>query len=349
MPPHISQTGKPMTTRKLHILVWFIAPLVAFSAGACSSGGGGSNSSANSAGNSSPSSTVPIPTTTTTGPNNGTDTGVPGSVGAPGPAIYSSAVPAQVAGGSSFASLTNVSFPIISSSLKSTSTGLSGVSGAGGTATVTTSSTTTDMQLIIPAVSVNTSIKLNQNVALGIDSPTWGLSYVVMGEWGERAQSNGTGPLQNISTFVFGFETPSTALPSSGTAAFSGSTWAFVYKPSATNIQSQFVEGTAALNVNFGSGNVTGTLSQMRYFTAPGYETWNDVSINANLTGGTNRFSGTTAASTAPGTAYSLSATATGRVDGAFYGPAAQNAGAVWSLGDGTRSAVGSFIAGTTP
>jgi hypothetical protein len=200
------------------------------------------------------------------------------------------------------------------------------------------------MQLVIPAVSVNTSFKLNENVALGIDSPTWGLSYVVMGEWGERGPA-GTAPLQHFTSFVFGFETPSTAMPSSGTAAFSGYAWAFVYKPSATNIQSQFAEGTAALNANFGSGNVTGTLSQMRYFTAPGYETWNDVSINGNLTGGTNRFSGTTAAATAPGTPFGLSASATGHIDGAFYGPAAQNLGAVWSLSDGTASAIGTVVA----
>jgi hypothetical protein len=205
------------------------------------------------------------------------------------------------------------------------------------------------VQLVIPAVNVNTNAKQGLNIALGIDSPFWGLSYVVMGEWAERAQTNGTGPLQNFSSFVFGFETPSTAMPTSGTATLAGYAWGSVYIPSATNIQSQFVEGTAALNANFGSGNVTGTLSQMRYFTAPGYESWNDVSINGTLTGGTNRFSGTTAAATAPGTAFSLSASATGRVDGAFYGPAAQNAGAVWSLSDGTRSALGTFIAGTTP
>jgi hypothetical protein len=42
----------------------------------------------------------------------------------------------------------------------------------------------------------------------------------------------------------------------------------------------------------------------------------------------------------------SLSASATGHIDGAFYGPAAQNLGAVWSLSDGTGSALGSVVAG---
>jgi hypothetical protein len=37
----------------------------------------------------------------------------------------------------------------------------------------------------------------------------------------------------------------------------------------------------------------------------------------------------------------SLSGSATGHLDGAFYGPAAQNVGAVWSLSDGMKSALG--------
>jgi len=73
---------------------------------------------------------------------------------------------------------------------------------------------------------------------------------------------------------------------------------------------------------------------------------WNDVSVAGTIAMGTNKFSGTTAATSSPGTPMSLSASATGHIDGAFYGPAAQNLGAVWSLSDGTGSALGTVVAG---
>lgn len=72
---------------------------------------------------------------------------------------------------------------------------------------------------------------------------------------------------------------------------------------------------------------------------------WNDVSLNASIAPGTSRFSGSTAATSAPGTGFSLAGSATGHIDGAFYGPAAQNLGAVWSLSDGTGSAIGVIAA----
>jgi hypothetical protein len=41
-----------------------------------------------------------------------------------------------------------------------------------------------------------------------------------------------------------------------------------------------------------------------------------------------------------------LSGSATGHIDGAFFGPAAQNLGAVWSLNDGSGAALGTVVAG---
>jgi hypothetical protein len=40
-----------------------------------------------------------------------------------------------------------------------------------------------------------------------------------------------------------------------------------------------------------------------------------------------------------------LSGSATGHIDGGFYGPAAQNVGAIWSLSDGTTSVIGGIAA----
>ena len=75
-------------------------------------------------------------------------------------------------------------------------------------------------------------------------------------------------------------------------------------------------------------------------------EHWNDVSITANIAAGSNTFNGTTAAASAPGLPMSLSGSAVGKINGAFFGPAAQNLGAVWSLSDGTGSAIGTVVAG---
>jgi len=97
---------------------------------------------------------------------------------------------------------------------------------------------------------------------------------------------------------------------------------------------------------------VTGSLTQMQQwdgipYTGPQtFLPWNDVSLNASIAPGTNKFSGSTAATSAPGTAFSLAGSATGHIDGAFYGPIAQNLGAVWSLNDGRASALGTVVAG---
>ena len=63
---------------------------------------------------------------------------------------------------------------------------------------------------------------------------------------------------------------------------------------------------------------------------------------------GTNSFSGSTGAATAPAGTYTLKGTANGHIDGAFYGPNANELGAVWTLsnGDGTGAAIG-VVGGT--
>jgi hypothetical protein len=142
-------------------------------------------------------------------------------------------------------------------------------------------------------------------------------------------------------------------MPASGTANFSGSANASVYKTVGSNILVTRIDGKAELSVNFSSGQITGGLSQMKQWDGvafsgpPGTLPWNDVSVSASVAAGTNRFSGNTAATSAPGTAFSLAGSATGRIDGAFYGPAAGSLGAVWSLSDGAASALGTIVAKT--
>ncbi len=124
---------------------------------------------------------------------------------------------------------------------------------------------------------------------------------------------------------------------------------ATAYKTVGTEIKASIpIVGDASITANFGSGAINGSFTQMTVInsTATNKELWNDVSVTANIAMGSSRFSGTTAAASAPGTPMSLSGSATGSINGAFYGPAAQNLGAVWTLSDGTGSAIGTVIAG---
>jgi hypothetical protein len=243
---------------------------------------------------------------------------------------------------------------MILTGLQKTSTGLSTISGdQGATATVTSTvsspgTSPTTWQLTIPSLGVNATLNFQVNPANTLCDTFCGLSYVVMGTWLQRAnQPSNTGTLQNVAPFVFGYETPQTAMPTSGTAAFSGqagSVNATIYKPVNGEIQEAYASGTPSISVNFGSGSVSGSFTQMRMSNSQ--LPWNDVSVAGNIAMGTNKFSGTTAATSAPGTLMSLSGSATGSINGAFYGPAAQNLGAVWSLSDSTGSALGTVMAG---
>jgi hypothetical protein len=241
-----------------------------------------------------------------------------------------------------------VTFPLILSSLQKTPTGLSAVAGdQGATATVVSTSTSgSTLQLTIPSLGVNQTLTFNTNLVSHLGQLTDGLSYVVMGAWIQRPTASPT-PLQSQTAFVFGYETPSTAMPTTGTAAFAvtpGSATAYIYKTVGGEVQGAYAEGNAAFTVNFSSGQVTGSLTNMQLLNTK--QQWNDVSATAGISPGTNRFSGTTAVTSSPGTSMSLSSSASGRVDGAFFGPAAQNLGAVWSLSDGTVSALGTIVAG---
>ena len=65
------------------------------------------------------------------------------------------------------------------------------------------------------------------------------------------------------------------------------------------------------------------------------------MSLLGAISGGD--FTGTTAATTSPGTVGSMSSSATGTFAGAFFGPSAQELGAVWTLHDGTSTAIGTI------
>ena len=330
-----------------------ILVFVCVAVAACSGGGGNSPVPMASTATSSTSTSTSTANTSTSPASASYPTGLAaGTVAAPLPASFGTGS-RQIAtatgptfDGANGSYPANASFPLIATSLQSASSGLSAAATQDATLTViSTNANSANFQIVIPSLNVNANLVYHTNIVQNIDGLNWGYSYVNAGIW---SQSNASGALTSATAFASGYETPVSAVPTTGSATFAGYAAATVYKPSNGAIMGVYVDGTANLAANFSSGQVTGAFTQMREEGGAPSATptpWNDVSLNASIAAGTNRFSGTTAAASTPGTVMSLSGSATGRIDGAFYGPAAQNIGAVWSLSDGTGSAIGTVVA----
>lgn len=303
--------------------------------------GMGSSSNSGSTGNSGTS-------TGTTTANTSTAT----SVGIPAPASFGpSPLPAQFAtpagptlnGSNGIFPAVNTAFPVLSTTLQVTSNGLSPVANQGATSTVVSSSAASAIyQISVPSVGVSATAQISPEL------PTNVLSYVALGAW----QQSTSGALTSYTEYVFGYETPPTSMPTTGTASFTGTAQGTVFTPG-TSFVGTGVNGVAALSVNFASGNITGAFTQMQYVNpanpgssaAPNYLPWNDVSVNANIGAGTSQFSGSTAVTSTPQSPLSMKASATGHINGGFYGPSAQALGGIWSLSDGTNSVLGTVLA----
>jgi hypothetical protein len=147
--------------------------------------------------------------------------------------------------------------------------------------------------------------------------------------------------------FVIGFETPPQAVPTTGTATFNGRAEGTVFTSSSDRAAIELTGGTAAFTANFAartlSGSVTGLAARdtVNGFPTGSLVPWNDFSFTSTITA--NSFSGDTRVTSAPGAPTSLGGSATGTIEGKFFGPTAQEAGAVWTLFDGTSSAIGTL------
>lgn len=167
------------------------------------------------------------------------------------------------------------------------------------------------------------------------------LSHTFLGAWALSSSS-----VTNAGSFIGGYETPGASVPTSGTANYAGTTYGSVFFPdnSGSGVTSLQISGTANLQANFAMGSLTGSLTDV---VATDFETikmpWNSVSLSATFSGGQSRFSGTSAATSAPGNSASLSGSAIGTVEGRFFGPGAGELGAVWTLSDGSKSAIGTI------
>jgi hypothetical protein len=144
---------------------------------------------------------------------------------------------------------------------------------------------------------------------------------------------------------VTGFQTPTGNVPVSGQATYLGTGTGsvqgliftdangFPYHPPGT------ISGSSSsFSVNFGSGQVTGNLSGLTATpvsnagVAGTPQAWNQINISGTLSGAV--LSGNTSTPAQPGGSLGFGTGATGRFDGALYGPNGEELGAVWSLRD---------------
>jgi hypothetical protein len=275
-------------------------------------------------------------------------------VAAPAPVSFgSNPVATQLAspGGPTFANSQAATFPLLFAGYQASASGLAPIApGAGATLTLSLGVPPGDFQgknavswqISVPSVGVTSSGFESAGLYQNFDSPIQALDYVAFGSW----QWGLSG--QDLGHFIFGYETPPASVPVSGTAAFSGLWEGEVITPkSGQPPQAGDVGGNASFSVDFLSGKISGALTSAASGGSYGIDLqpWNDVSVSAAIAAGSNRFAGTTAVASSPANSAGLKASATGTIAGAFYGPAAQQLGAVWTLSDGTNSAIGTVIA----
>ncbi|HUE66372.1 MAG TPA: transferrin-binding protein-like solute binding protein [Rhizomicrobium sp.] len=176
------------------------------------------------------------------------------------------------------------------------------------------------------------------------------LNYTMTGTW--NAVNDGTTCSVCTSMFVTGFQTPSANVPVSGQATYlgngaNGSVSGNVYSGDGI-IQAGTVSGSSSsFAVNFGSGQVTGTLSGLTAtpISAAGVadtpQNWNQINITGSLSGAV--LTGITSTPSQPAGSLGFGANSTGTIGGALFGPNAEELGAVWSLQDqaGYKTAFG--------
>ena len=147
--------------------------------------------------------------------------------------------------------------------------------------------------------------------------------------------------------FVTGYETPAAAVPAAGTATFTGSAVGSVFQPGHSSgithcaCAIEQVTGNASFTADFGARTLAGSLTNMSVgnpWSGDAFQ-WNDVAFTSTIAG--SSFSGTSRVTSAPSGA--MAANATGTLEGRFFGPSAQEAGAVWTLFDGTNAAIGTL------
>lgn len=199
---------------------------------------------------------------------------------------------------------------------------------------------------MVPLATVDYAITSNGYV---ITTSAQYLNYMFAGNWG----ASNTAATSYQGEFVTGFQTPASAVPTTGQAVYSSSPYTSnvqgsVYVNANGSFQTGTIGGSATVTVNFASGAVSGSITNtaVKIPTMEGL-TWNNVGLTGTLSGAT--VTGTTAVTSVPssGGPATFDVSSTGTFAGALFGPSGQELGVVWSLHDsvGGKTAVGVIAA----
>ncbi|MEN3950280.1 transferrin-binding protein-like solute binding protein [Iodidimonas sp. SYSU 1G8] len=166
-------------------------------------------------------------------------------------------------------------------------------------------------------------------VMLNAQEAILNLNYVTFGNWIDT-----TGDNNDLATgyVVFGVRTPVSAMPGSGTASYAGQT-AGTMVDAKGNVYT--VSGFGTLTANFTAGTVNGDFNRMGALAVQTATVvpWRDFTTTADISG-----------SSFTGSAATKDGKLTGTTRGGFFGPVAEEIGAVWTLSGPGENATGAFV-----
>ena len=240
-------------------------------------------------------------------------------------------------------------FPLLQTTLVMDSAGIDAdpeANAAGGTATIE------GADLVVNLLHTHAALPGTHGFA-GSVHPEWqgdpNLDWTRVGYWSTGGVWDYyEAPLRHSGVFVTGYETAAAAMPTTGSATYSGSAQGTLQTPyggGICNCSQTFVRGDASFTANFGTRNLTGSLTNMTvehpWDDSAARLAWMDVGFSSTIAG--NGFSGTTWVTAAGNSHLPFGLNATGTLVGKFFGPSAEEAGAIWTLFDGTNSAIGTL------
>jgi len=210
--------------------------------------------------------------------------------------------------------------------------------------------------LKVPALSLDVPNIPNGSVALPDGShvtlTTTVLDYTLLGFW---ALVPDKGAASYWGRGITGYQTPASGVPAAGTGHYTGGgsapggVFGDLFIASSTGLVAGTVSGQASVDVNFATGAVSGSLTNMTAGVAGDVSNvpWNNVGLSGSLSNAAVR--GITSVTSTPTNALALSGGATGTFVGALFGPNGQEIGMNWNLYDPSGKTVSGVLGAATP
>ena len=188
-----------------------------------------------------------------------------------------------------------------------------------------------------------TVLPKGQNVLPTLSSAPNGLQYSNFGFWVMDPPKE-TPFVVTVGVFGSGGAAPTTTMPASGTATYTGLVTGISHNSS--DHVPYILSGNLSMTANFAPTNtITGSMTGMtstNAFIDAAAGSFNDVALSGGVITG-NGFSGTATAGAAGTSPASITAGTVGRFIGHFYGPSANEVTGLWGMGNGSVQVRGAF------